>query len=101
MYARKSPEEVYSALSSIGTNYIILEDSICLAAPSPNNSNCRLTDIMDIVDTSHSYDTAPKQLRFCDGVRYGGNYAKNFALVFVNRTFRVYKLKQSTDQLVL
>jgi len=58
MYARQSPE-VYSALSSIGTNYIILEDSICLAAPSPNNSDCRLTDIMDIVDTSNSYDTAP------------------------------------------
>ena len=93
MYAKQSPEEVYSALSSIGTNYIILEDSICLAAPSLNNSDCRLTDIMDIVDTSNSYDTAPKQLRFCDAVRYRGNYAKNFALVFVNRTFRVYMLK--------
>ena len=98
MYARQTPEDVYNALSSLGTNYIILEDSICLAAPTLNNSSCRLTDIIDVVDSSYSDDTAPKQLRFCDAVRYGGNYTKNFARVFVNRTFRVYALKQSTDQ---
>lgn len=90
MYARQSPEHVYQVLSSFGTNYIILEDSICLASPKANNPNCRLTDIMDI---SYYGDrtTAVKQ-RFCDAVRYGGPYSKYFTPVFVNRTFRVYKI---------
>ena len=90
MYARRSPEDVYQLLSSFGTTYIILEDSICLASPKPNNPNCRLTDIMDTSD--YGDKTTAVKHRFCDAVRYGGHYSKHFTLVFANRTFRVYKI---------
>lgn len=96
VYAKQSPEEVHNVLSSIGTNYVILEDSICFAPPNPSNPICRLTDIMDghflgsdggqIKRTDHKYP------RFCDAVRRGRQYTKHFELVFENRTFRVYKL---------
>ena len=46
MYAKTSPKEVHSILRKYNTNYIILEDSICLA----HRNRCSLPDIMDLTN---------------------------------------------------
>ena len=102
MYAKRSPQEVYNILKSIGTDYIILEDSICIISPNPNNPYCRLPDQLDLVN-GHALDesvsaSVPGLLpadwpRFCDSIRFNGpEYTKHFKLVFTNRTFRVYQV---------
>ena len=104
MYAKRSPKEVYDILKSMGTNYIILEDSICIIAPDPDNPYCRLPDQLDLVN-GHALDESvssgvPGLLpadwpRFCDSIRFNNRaeYAKHFTLVFQNNTFRVYQVK--------
>lgn len=97
IYGRKPPAEVYSILKYYRTNYIILEDSICLSA---SREGCRTPDLVDVAngeipefgekEPGLVQNTHP---RFCHEIRYGNeNYAKYFRLVFENRTFRVYKL---------
>ena len=44
-YAKRKPEDVYELLMKYKTDYIILEDSICLA---PSRGGCRLPDLLDI-----------------------------------------------------
>ena len=56
MYAKRTPAHVYSYLKYHGTSYIILEDSICLAA---SRDGCRLPDILDFANQHVSLDTAP------------------------------------------
>ncbi|KAK3593826.1 hypothetical protein CHS0354_011427 [Potamilus streckersoni] len=94
VYARRSPEEIYIILKKYNTNYIILEDSICLAS----STGCRLPDLLD-VDNGHIPDngkTEPGLVRsilprFCDEIRKGtSKYSTYFKLVFHNKTFRVY-----------
>ena len=103
MYAKRSPQEIYNILKSIGTDYIILEDSICIINPNPNNPYCRLPDQLDLVN-GHALDdsvsaSVPGLLpadwpRFCDSIRFNGpEYTKHFKLVFTNRTFRVHQVK--------
>merc|ERR1712212_1377119 len=46
MYGKKSAESVYDLLKKYNTNYIILEDSICLA----HRGRCSTPDIMDLVN---------------------------------------------------
>ncbi|KAL3883925.1 hypothetical protein ACJMK2_030151 [Sinanodonta woodiana] len=96
MYARRTPEDVYEILKKYNTNYIILEDSICLA-PS---TGCRLPDLLDM-DNGEIPDNGKTEpglvrssvLRFCDEVRKGvGSYSKYFKLVLNNKTFRVYRV---------
>ena len=99
MYAHQGPEHVHSLLSSLNTDYIIVEDSICLAGTSPKVDNCRLVDIMDIIN-GHTLDhdgngsEGPQPWpRFCNAVRFERTeYAKYFSRVFQNNTFRVYRL---------
>ncbi|XP_043382397.1 probable C-mannosyltransferase DPY19L3 isoform X2 [Chelonia mydas] len=48
VYAKRSPEDVYSILKSFGTNYVILEDSICYERR--HSRGCRLRDLLDIAN---------------------------------------------------
>jgi len=105
MYAKRSPQEVYDILKAIGTDYIILEDSICIIGPDPNNKYCRLPDQLDLVN-SHTLDpiTGGENIpglqparwpRFCYAIRFNKpEYNRYFKLVLENKTFRVYKLNQ-------
>ena len=44
-YAKREPEDVHVLLRKYDTDYIILEDSICLA---PSRGGCRLPDLLDV-----------------------------------------------------
>lgn len=46
MYAKRSPEDVYKILMSFGTDFVILEDSICYERR--HNRGCRLRDLLDV-----------------------------------------------------
>ena len=46
MYAKTSPSQVYDLLVKYRANFIILEDSICLA----HRERCGLPDIMDLTN---------------------------------------------------
>jgi len=97
MYAKTSPEEVFSILQKYNASYIILEDSICLA----HRERCSLPDIMDL-SNGHIPDDGVKNpptlvessfRRFCEEVRYDtAEYRKWFKKVFENKTFRIYKV---------
>lgn len=97
IYGRVKPEDVYKILKSFDTDYIILEDSICLA----RSDGCRTPDLVDldngdIPDYGHSQLEGLKKSnvpRFCLEIQHGGKeYSKYFKLVLKNRTFRVFKL---------
>lgn len=97
MYGKRSPEDVYNIVVQYKTDYLILEDSICLA---PSRDGCRLPDLIDI-DNGVVPDNGKKEPglvynktpRFCDQIRMGQpEYQKYFKLVFNNRTFRVYQV---------
>lgn len=45
MYGRYTAEDVYEIMNKYSVNYIILEDSHCLA---PSRGGCRLPDIVDV-----------------------------------------------------
>uniref|UniRef100_A0A8C3C623 Dpy-19 like C-mannosyltransferase 3 n=1 Tax=Cairina moschata TaxID=8855 RepID=A0A8C3C623_CAIMO len=45
IYAKRSPEDVYRILRSFGTDYVILEDSICYERR--HSRGCRLRDLLD------------------------------------------------------
>lgn len=96
-YAKREPEEVHNILSKYKTDYIILEDSICLA---PSRGGCRLPDLLD-VDNGVIPDSGLAEPglvkshvpRFCDEVRrQTPNYSKYFKHVFTNKTFRIYQV---------
>lgn len=44
-YAKREPVDVHQILKKYKTDYIILEDSICLA---PSRGGCRLPDLLDV-----------------------------------------------------
>ncbi|XP_041353948.1 probable C-mannosyltransferase DPY19L3 [Gigantopelta aegis] len=97
IYGRREPAEVHSILKKHKSNYIILEDSICLAPPS---GGCRLPDLID-VDNGVIPDYGEDQAgltrstvpRFCDEIRHDGiQYTKYFKKVFENKTFRVHRV---------
>ncbi|XP_069125693.1 protein C-mannosyl-transferase DPY19L3-like [Argopecten irradians] len=99
IYARKTPEDVHKLLKKHKANYIILEDSICLA---PSRNFCRTPDLMDL-HNGHLPDSSNGKLqpglvrskvaRFCDEIRYNGTrYMKLFKPVMSNKTFRVHKV---------
>uniref|UniRef100_A0A8C6ZP70 Dpy-19 like C-mannosyltransferase 3 n=1 Tax=Nothoprocta perdicaria TaxID=30464 RepID=A0A8C6ZP70_NOTPE len=48
IYAKRSPEDVYRILQSFGTDYVILEDSICYERR--HSRGCRLRDLLDIAN---------------------------------------------------
>lgn len=97
VYGRFSPEVVHSMLRHYDTNYVILEDSICL---TPYNGGCGMTYIMD-TELGLEYsdlgvpigDHSQLPPRFCDQVRNpNGLYAEYFKLVMMNKTFRIYQV---------
>ncbi|XP_069491552.1 protein C-mannosyl-transferase DPY19L3 [Ambystoma mexicanum] len=101
IYAKRSPEEVHVILRSFGTDFVILEDSICYERR--HIRGCRLRDLLD-VDNGHIMDgpgqnepdlknsTSP---RFCDEIKKQlPLYSTYFTQVFKNKTFHVYKLSK-------
>lgn len=96
-YGKRTPEDVHEILLRYKTDYIILEDSICLA---PSKGGCRLPDLLDVDNgvIPDSGKTEPGLVksnipRFCDEVRkQSPAYAKYFKHVFTNRTFRIYQV---------
>ncbi|XP_078400526.1 protein C-mannosyl-transferase DPY19L3 isoform X1 [Cetorhinus maximus] len=104
IYSRNSPEEVYSILRLYGTDYILLEDSICYERR--HNRGCRLRDLLDIANGhvmdgpgANDPDLKPSPYpRFCDEIKSSKPpYTIYFSRVFKNKTFHVYKLKKKRD----
>uniref|UniRef100_A0A452GG69 Uncharacterized protein n=1 Tax=Gopherus agassizii TaxID=38772 RepID=A0A452GG69_9SAUR len=99
VYAKRSPEDVYSILRSFGTNYVILEDSICYERR--HSRGCRLRDLLDIAN-GHVMDglgenepdlKASLYPRFCEEIKKNlSSYSMYFTRAFQNKTFHVYKL---------
>ncbi|XP_053305037.1 probable C-mannosyltransferase DPY19L3 [Spea bombifrons] len=99
VYAKRSPEDVHSILRSFGTDYVILEDSICYERR--HGRGCRLRDLLD-VDNGHIMDgpgdndpdlKPSPHPRFCDEIKKDlASYTKYFTRVFKNKTFNVYRL---------
>ncbi|KAE8608977.1 hypothetical protein XENTR_v10011679 [Xenopus tropicalis] len=103
IYANRSPEDVHSILRSFGTDYAILEDSICYERR--HGRGCRLRDLLDL-DNGHIMDgpgdndpdlkPSPSP-RFCDEIKRDlPSYSKYFTRVFKNKTFHVYRLSRKT-----
>ena len=56
IYAKRAPEEVHALLRSFGTDYVILEDSICYERR--HRRGCRLRDLLDIANGHVSMPSA-------------------------------------------
>ncbi|KAK9392747.1 putative C-mannosyltransferase DPY19L3 [Crotalus adamanteus] len=101
VYAKRSPEDVHKVLRSFGTDFVILEDSICYERR--HNRGCRLRDLLDIAN-GHVMDgpgendphLKPSPFpRFCEEIKRNlPSYTMYFTKVFHNKTFHVYKLAQ-------
>ncbi|KFW11810.1 PREDICTED: probable C-mannosyltransferase DPY19L3 [Fulmarus glacialis] len=99
IYAKRSPEDVYRILRSFGTDYVILEDSICYERR--HNRGCRLRDLLDVAN-GHIMDGLGENEpdlktslypRFCEEIKKNlPSYTIHFTRVFQNKTFHVYKL---------
>lgn len=48
IYAKRSPGDVHGILRSFGTDYVILEDSICYERR--HSRGCRLRDLLDVAN---------------------------------------------------
>lgn len=48
VYARRPPEEVHALLRALGTDFVILEDSICFERR--HQRGCRLRDLLDVAN---------------------------------------------------
>ncbi|XP_062460859.1 probable C-mannosyltransferase DPY19L3 isoform X3 [Pezoporus occidentalis] len=99
IYAKRSPEDVYRILHSFGTDYVILEDSICYERR--HSRGCRLRDLLDIANGhimdglgENEPDLKPSTYpRFCEEIKKNlPSYTTHFIRVFQNKTFHVYKL---------
>uniref|UniRef100_A0A8B9MDF4 Dpy-19 like C-mannosyltransferase 3 n=1 Tax=Accipiter nisus TaxID=211598 RepID=A0A8B9MDF4_9AVES len=99
IYAKRSPEDVYRILRSFGTDYVILEDSICYERR--HSRGCRLRDLLDIANGhimdglgENEPDLKPSLYpRFCEEIKKNlPPYTIHFTRVFQNKTFHVYKL---------
>uniref|UniRef100_A0A8C5PU64 Dpy-19 like C-mannosyltransferase 3 n=1 Tax=Leptobrachium leishanense TaxID=445787 RepID=A0A8C5PU64_9ANUR len=103
VYAKRSPEDVHSILRSFGTDYMILEDSICYERR--HGRGCRLRDLLD-VDNGHIMDGPGENdpdlkpslsPRFCEEIKRDLNsYTSYFTRVFKNKTFNVYRLAKTS-----
>ncbi|XP_062817732.1 probable C-mannosyltransferase DPY19L3 isoform X1 [Anolis carolinensis] len=99
VYAKRSPEDVHRILRSFGTDFVILEDSICYERR--HNRGCRLRDLLDIANGhtmdgpgENDPDLKPSPYpRFCEEIKRNlPSYTKYFTKAFQNKTFHVYKL---------
>ncbi|XP_026071847.1 probable C-mannosyltransferase DPY19L3 [Carassius auratus] len=101
IYARQSAEEVHKVLSSVGADYMVLEDSICYERR--HSRGCRLRDLLDLAN-GHIMDgpgenepdlISASHPRFCEAIKTDTPpYSTLFTRVFKNKTFNVYKLKK-------
>ncbi|XP_057348990.1 probable C-mannosyltransferase DPY19L3 isoform X3 [Manis pentadactyla] len=102
IYAKRSPEDVHALLRSFGTDYIILEDSICYERR--HHRGCRLRDLLDIAN-GHVMDGPGENdpdlklaghPRFCEEIKRNlPPYTAYFTRVFQNKTFHVYKVSRN------
>ncbi|XP_051485828.1 probable C-mannosyltransferase DPY19L3 isoform X4 [Apus apus] len=99
IYAKRSPEDVHRILLSFGTDYVILEDSICYERR--HSRGCRLRDLLDVANGhimdglgENEPDLKPSLFpRFCEEIKKNlPSYTIHFTRVFQNKTFHVYKL---------
>ncbi|KAM3725043.1 putative C-mannosyltransferase DPY19L3 [Dirofilaria immitis] len=79
MYGRKTLEEMHEILTVHRVDYIILEDSICLAA----STGCSTKDLVDVANGDTPEYVMPKKMdskkllvRFCDRLRYADDETK-------------------------
>ena len=87
---------MHDILKIHGTNYIILENSICY---SRSEVGCKLTDILD-VDNGHVIEggqseglTQSDVPRFCHAIKQNHeSFARYFQKVFENKTFYIYQV---------
>ncbi|CAK6436546.1 unnamed protein product [Pipistrellus nathusii] len=101
VYARRPPEEVHALLRALGTDFVILEDSICFERR--HQRGCRLRDLLDVAN-GHVMDGPGENEaglqpaghpRFCEEIRRGlPAYTALFTRVFQNKTFHVYRLQK-------
>ncbi|XP_032983132.1 probable C-mannosyltransferase DPY19L3 [Rhinolophus ferrumequinum] len=102
IYAKRPAEHVHGLLRSFGTDYVILEDSICYERR--HRPGCRLRDLLDLAN-GHTMD-GPVQNdpdlkpadhpRFCEEIKRDlPPYTVFFTRVFQNKTFHVYKLSRN------
>ncbi|XP_027999198.2 probable C-mannosyltransferase DPY19L3 isoform X2 [Eptesicus fuscus] len=101
VYARRPPEEVHALLRALGTDFVILEDSICFERR--HRRGCRLRDLLDVAN-GHMMDGPGENEaglqpaghpRFCEEIRRGlPAYSALFTRVFQNKTFHVYRLQK-------
>nr|KAF6406620.1 dpy-19 like C-mannosyltransferase 3 [Molossus molossus] len=99
IYAKRPPEDVHALLRALGTDYVILEDSICHERRHPRG--CRLRDLLDVAN-GHMMDGPGENdpdlklaghPRFCEEIKRDlPPYTALFTRVFRNKTFHVYKL---------
>ncbi|XP_060110373.1 probable C-mannosyltransferase DPY19L3 [Heteronotia binoei] len=99
VYAKRSPEEVYTILRSFGTDFVILESYMCYSRRY--NRGCRLRDLLDVANGhtmddpgDNEPDLKPSPYpRFCEEVEKDlPLYTAYFTKVFKNRTFHIYRL---------
>ncbi|XP_042294435.1 probable C-mannosyltransferase DPY19L3 isoform X1 [Sceloporus undulatus] len=99
VYAKRSPEDIHGILRSFGTDFVILEDSICYERR--HNRGCRLRDLLDMANNhtmdgpgENDPDLKPSPYpRFCEEIKRNmPSYTMYFTKVFQNKTFHVYKL---------
>ncbi|XP_041282372.1 probable C-mannosyltransferase DPY19L3 isoform X5 [Onychostruthus taczanowskii] len=99
IYAKRSPGDVHGILRSFGTDYVILEDSICYERR--HSRGCRLRDLLDVANGhimdglgENEPDLKPSLYpRFCEEIKKNlPSYTMHFTRVFQNKTFHVYKL---------
>ena len=85
IYGKYPIDTVFSTICKESINFIILEDSICLAGLK---DGCSTNEIMDSLQSRKLSND-----RFCQAVKIQSNeIQKKFKLVFENRTFRVYRV---------
>ncbi|KAK1330599.1 hypothetical protein QTO34_010795 [Cnephaeus nilssonii] len=93
--------EVHALLRALGTDFVILEDSICFERR--HRRGCRLRDLLDVAN-GHMMDGPGENEaglqpaghpRFCEEIRRGlPAYSALFTRVFQNKTFHVYRLQK-------
>ncbi|XP_058011329.1 probable C-mannosyltransferase DPY19L3 isoform X2 [Ahaetulla prasina] len=105
VYAKRSPEDVHRILRSFGTDFVILEDSICYERR--HSRGCRLRDLLDIANGhtmdgpgENDPDLKPSPFpRFCEEIKRNlPSYTTYFTKVFHNKTFHVYKLARHQNK---
>lgn len=89
VYGKYSIEEVHAMACAETIDYLILEDSICLAS---TKNGCSTNEIID--NSQRAKNVTPSKQRFCQAVKsqHLPAVSKKFQLVFENPTFRVYRV---------